>query len=288
MRRRALLAALLAAAVALPSAPAAAAPVRTLTITAGRSGSVDWTFARAVTLHPARTKVASGSYAGFYLQPLDRAPHLGFGQVLLGDFRFGSHPHFPVPFGAGGSEPYLAPGTPWRIPAGRYRIHVFGDRPTVARLALSGITADRRVGASRPSRVVVASRDVTPSVADHRVPAPGGTVADTPVELPRTALSFAAVFMARHGVIPEGSTATACLRPPGEAGCIRDGAPADDAYRIIHAATLTPVPVIDATSTHAWYYFPGTLPGGAYEGEFTMATTNLVDKLAVAVFSLGF
>ena len=188
--------------------PAHAAKPATLTIKAARSGYVEQTFPSGVTLRAATSTAAtSGSYAGFYLQPLSRAAQDGWGRVWFKQF---THEAFD-PVGVSLGQPAW---WEWRVPAGRYRIHVFGDAAVVARLTFTGRVTSRTLTPTAASRAAAVSKDVTPALAGVRVPASAAVVADLPIAVHTNSVSFAATFMVYRG--------TWVVDPSQRYGCIGD------------------------------------------------------------------
>lgn len=288
-RPRLAVSALVALALTGVPAPSFAAGAATYVVRAERSGWVDVDFRTAVTLDTGKSRVTgSGWYAGYYVQPLNAAPDGGYGEMWLSDFTYPSFARFPLPLGNGQTVlTYQRAGSMRRLSPGRYRLHVLGDGPVTARLALTGVRGDKTVTASRRSTLSAVRKDVTPAVAGQR--APGAAVAELPVTVtsPRS-LTFVATFAAYHAT---NHTATGainqCIGSPGQQLPCDGG---DSAYGYSHnerhVQNLTTV--TDAVTGAAVYYPVGVLPTGQRAGHFSVATPAVIGKIVVAAFSLAY
>ncbi|HWL36771.1 MAG TPA: hypothetical protein VNQ77_11305 [Frankiaceae bacterium] len=279
-RLRTLLAVVLVAAgLAVP----AAADVRQsawLLVRAERNASVDITFRTAVTvLRGHVTTPDQNGWAGYYLQPLTRPGHDGFGQVWLPALHGKPPAAFAVPLGASAvAAPYIAIGAPWRLPAGRYRMHVFGSRPVEAILAVAGRGLPRRpLVATRPSTVSLGWGEAAGAGA------PGVAYAQAPVTVGPRALSAAFALAVRHGVTDDDTTIETCL---GTVTCLTgDGGVRHTVYeRPEYAAWPARSTAKTVVGT---YYAPGTPAPGDATAYAAVRTNGIVDRLVVAAFSLA-
>ena len=259
-----------------------------LIVTAARSASVDVTFPKAVTLDTGHSTAAGGAeFSGYYFQPLAGKAEAGFGQVWFADFRYEDFTPRALPLGWSAIGSYASsPAVRWSVPAGRYRLHVFGDRRVEARLAVSGRLAGRRLTATRPTTVGAAAKDVTPSVAGRQTGLPGVVVDDLPLSAHPHSLSVSAVYTVRHSVATNATVADSCL---GRADGLRCVAADGDAYawqgysfREVHREG----PSAQSATTTAEYLAPGTLGAGPHKGYFEIASSAFLDRVAVAVFAL--
>ena len=279
--RRAAAVSLLAA--CLPAAPTEAARLTTITVQASRSGYVDRTFTSPVRLYEAASSVTlSGSYAGFYVEPLDRAPERGFGRVWFSAFKTTGFTSYHVPIGdVFGLRPdQRLHDLYFPLAAGRYRIHVFGDRPATARLRFSGDVRAATLTAARSSRVSALAKDLAPVEGA----APPVAVAELPLPTDADALSFAALFDVTHDVVLSSpARRDACLGRPADLRCATAPQRSQFLRRYEFRTTL-----VHATAT-TWvsYYHRKALPRGENYGYFEAVLTPPVERVVVAVFTLA-
>lgn len=260
--------------------PADAAKSATLTIKAARSGYVEQAFPSGVTLRAELSTVASsGSYAGFYLQPLSRPAQDGWGRVWFKQF---AHKDFR-PVGVSLGQPAWSD---WRVPAGRYRIHVFGDAAMVARLTFAGRVASRTLTPKAASRAAAVSKDVTPAVAGERVPTSAAVVADLPIAVHTNSLSFAATFTVYRGTwVVDPSQRDGCI---GDSGGLPCTALSRNGGRENHWQHQIVGPLTYAVAMSSSSYNPHGLSSGEKTAWFHVETPHLTERVAVAAFTLGF
>ncbi|HVF06687.1 MAG TPA: hypothetical protein VNA20_17755 [Frankiaceae bacterium] len=292
-------------AASAPHAAAGAAPASVAyVVTARGSASVDVALGRGVQIHLGRTRVSgAGTYAGYYVQPLDRRGDQGVGELRMAGYRFASFDHVALPLGDGEairaySNPDARPTARRALPPGRYRLHVIGDTMTVLSLALSGVRSGRRLTAARPSPLSIAWADVTPSGIAGTTRAPAA-VADLPVTVASArSLTFLSVYAVRHAAFDEALVAVSsyCLATPGAAaGCqIGDhrgegpGPPGGSSYVYGQARYAQPPAPSRLAEASASYYGYGASPAGERVAHFEFATPATIDKVVVLAFSLAY
>lgn len=290
--RRALAVVLLAALGSL-AVPATAKSTATLTVRGARGGYVEHTFRSPVTLHlsPSTTVTGGGSYAGYYLQPLSgqAKPDTGWGEVWFSTFRDDAFrtSNFAIPLGRSYYlEPKQFKARRFAVPAGRYRIHVFGDKPVTARLVLSGSVAPATLTARSSSRAWALARDLTTTVAGQRPAGPVATVSDVPVATTPTTLSVTATYTVETEVVTGLATHGACIGRPDGMRCIGEKTePRPDwyLYRVYHPSTL---PVTSIACMEVQYYYPGDLVPGENTAYYDIVSTNLTRHVATGLFTL--
>lgn len=287
------------AAVVATATPGHGAPPPTpvYTVSAARSGSVDVTWSRAVTLELRNTTVVSGrTYSGYYVQPLAAPADSGTGELRVTQFHQAPFAPARVPLGdRQGSAAFLSQKMERVFVPGRYRIHVFGDGATTVRLALRGAGVSRALGAKRRSVVVAAVRDLTPRLVEGQA-ALGVSTGGFPVTVPSPhSMTVAAVYFTFRSAYPAFTgTYNVCLGPPENgAPCHAGPKLSDDPYhentydmrdyRISH-----PVPLLSGAVTYAGYYTGGTAVAGDRTASYALAVDALIDKVVVAAFSLAY
>lgn len=279
---------------------ASASPRSSYTVTASRSAFVDVRFGRGVLLDYAATRVSgSGGYAGYYVQPLDRAGEDGYGELRPVEYRFPSFDRVGLPLGRPAISTYQA----WSrggsrtvaLPAGRYRLHVIGDATTRLHLALVGAGAPRRLTASRLSPLSVGWADATPADVAGAV-RPQVVAADVPIQVRTWSLTFVSMYTVRHATPRSAMAATfryciggreapgACQLPdpmgkPPETG----SGYAFDEWRFREP----PEPTV-AAETFASYFATGVPTPGDRVAHFEVTTPATIDKVVVLAFSLAY
>jgi hypothetical protein len=289
---RAALSLALCASLATPVA-ARAATAATLTVRATGTASVDVTFRAPVTVDPWRSVVQGGtSYAGFYVQPLAGDPAGGRGMVDVRAFQERGYQPFPPVPGLPASLPlplgkdHLA-GIVRPLPAGHYRVHVFGDGAVTARIWVSHAVGGPLV-ASRRGRSTFAVADTTPSTRG----VPGGATLDLPFA-PASAhtMAWSAIHQVTHGYGPSDNLPMSCIGRPEHPACVSEsnnnqGAGYHGRNGVVLMGTL-PVNQTVIDDVYARIYYPGQLPGDTAAAHFTTVTTAMLDRVVFAAFSLA-
>ena len=297
MRSRLVVGALAALVVTGLPAPAAGATGTTYTLSAARSASVDVTFTRAVTLDMGRTRVTgAGAYAGYYVQPLGAAPDSGHGEIWVTEFSYPDFQRFPIPLGNQDAILSYPKGTARRLPAGRYRLHVLGDRAAHVRLALTGAGADRRLSPSRPSPFAAVWKDVTPDVAGQRVP--GTVTADLPITVKSAdSLTFLAWYVVSHATHHTIATsARQCLGTTEHPALCDQGfepGPVDPSergygYKYNEQHVQHPTTLADDALSFTAYSRRNTAFTGNVKAYYEITSTGVMDRVVVAAFSLAY
>lgn len=255
----------------------------TLVLRARASAYVDVTFPTAFRLHDATTSAPGASFSGYYLQPLKGPAENGFGQVWLSGFRHPGYAEAPIPIGGPGTNPELPdPGQDWSIPAGRYRVHVLGDRPTVARLRVSGQVPLRSATAARRSGAYAAWRTLTLPAAEQPAPAVVA-LGEIPIPVRPRSMAFSSLFFARRGTHTNVATASTCIGKADGVRCVRG---AQYSHARSYQEIETDFVLAEGVGTVTTYYATGALPPGENVGYFEHAATWMIDKAVGAVFTL--
>lgn len=276
------------------AAPAAAAEPSTYSISAARSASVDITLSRPVVLDMSRTTVkGSGSFAGYYLQPLAGDPLGGAGVLVFNGVAVGKFAPAPVPLGNASAVLSYSPKERRNLAAGRYRVHVLADAPTVVRLGLRGAGTSRALRATVSSRFAASVRDATPRGAVETGPVAS---ADVPLAIAsKRSLTVLMLFVAYRAPTP-GATRVyrTCLGPPEVAALCQAGpsvpgnARPDDEYGSLREDITSPVPGATGGLTYAVYYRDGSDVAGERTASYLAGVSGVLDRFVVGAFSLAY
>jgi hypothetical protein len=249
MTRRVVAGVIVVALVLVPGLSQAAPPPPALVLTGSTSASSEITLKHDTTLDLRRmTASGSGHFAGLYLEPIDVPPsqreQVGrhSGAIAFRDVR------------EPGGDAYLFPfvaAAPTATKAGRYRIYLFVDRPTVVRVPISG-SASLHV---RPTSQVVVAYASRPNILTSPLEARNVQ----PLRVTgRRSISMSAMIIGGFRAFA-GDVGT-CLRPPGSECGSATSRGADGPY-----TSLGVNPLADYGLAFRVSYLPGALTGGAYE-----------------------
>lgn len=295
--RRGVLASLLTFTLSSVGAPedVLAADPSTYAVTAARSSSVDIALSRPFVVDMGRTALSgSGSFAGYYVQPLDRDPGSGVGALVLTRVAVGKFAPVPVPLGGAETIAAYARKKSRDLPAGRYRIHVLGDAATTVRLRLRGAGASRSLRGTRNTVLRAIVRDATPTVAGEAV-APVAATDHPFTAASANSLNVVTLFAAYHAPTPGSAQAFgACLSPPGVAVRCHAGpyvpgnvAP-DDEYGSLRDEVTTPIPHAAGSITYAVYYWDSAKVAGERSASYLVRVSGVLDRFVVGAFSLAY
>lgn len=280
--------------VAAGAVPVSAAPSRpaVYTVVADRAASIDVMFRFPVTLVTARSTMrGTGSYAGYYVQPLTGDPGGGVGELVLNGAATAGDESEPVPVGLG--DAFERSGENKVIPPGRYRLHVLGDAATTVRLALRGAPASRSLRAGRPSAFEGVARDVARLAGQ---PGPAARTAELPITV-SSARSLTFVVMSfEYRSVGTGVVGgySACLSPADVPGRCHGGpyvpgnVEYDYEYWTRYEWFTIPVPRCGGAVTLARYYSNGAAVRGERGASFVVALDAVLDRFTVGAFSLAY
>ncbi len=274
-------------AAAALTAPAAAGPGKTLTVTASRSGYTVWDVPAGTVIDLyASAATGAGSYAGYYLEPVGAPPAAGLGYVWLKAFRHQGFRPFPVPLSAPPQPPADAAVRQWKLAAGRYRVHVFGDQAARLRLVFTGRAAAGTRSVARPTHVSGTAKDLPDLVPSAPVGTPDVAIATQPMHVRPNSLSFAAMFSVFEGVVHDTSLRHACIGRSPELRCATD--PPSDVRPFKHWEAHLQGLRRDNVFAAAWYYYPGTLSPGEQTARYELTAPTGLERVAVATFTIAF
>lgn len=224
---------------------------------ANGTSTIDVTLKKPVVLDLFRMHIFSqGAYAGYYFEPLDKgvAPADGTGALLVDRLHPAGFYPLPVLLSRPDQEIDLyRPNARRTLAAGRYRVHVIGDRGVAVVLpVVSGSLPD--LLATKRGSATVKGVDIDAPLADRgvvfgRVPAAVGD-----------SLAFAALSVTYRGGSAPGDTAETCVEDGEGSACVLDKGTSRTSYgqstddrgeHWLHLSRYFPGDLVAATQTAA-------------------------------------
>jgi hypothetical protein len=263
---------------------AAGPPHGQLVVSGSRSAHQDIVFARSITLAAGGEDVrydARGSYAGFYLEPLDRDPAGGAGQVRPSSFGWPGFANYGLPLGR--SQLAAPVGGSISLPAGRYRVHLITDAAAVVTIPVAGFAGSRTIRPRRLSTATARTADVTPEAAGRRYLS-GLASFSLPVSVGPRSLAIAALHVVRDGHAAAAQAVyTGCIEADEVPLCRSNGSNYFDTTS--HNSSESPAFTESAIS--AAYYFPDSAPTGQDTARGSVTTASTLRSVVGLAFALG-